>query len=195
MQNGRKKKVFLLIATEGNVQSQQKLSLFSERPFQGILLSRPPLLQHVDSTLWVELYRRRESPNFYSQCFPRDCNWRPFSLDDSIGKNVWNFGNFREKWIAMWTILFVKRNMEVSHRVTNLIRRHVEKLNRIPRVWRSYYRSKKHNDVSVWKYIGLEYNTFALKLTPTCQSIRQIDKYRDNWTRARETRICVPSGN
>ena len=74
MQNGRKKKVFLLIATEGNVQSQQKLSLFSERPFQGILLSRPPLLQHVDSTLWVELYRRRESPNFYSQCFPRDCN-------------------------------------------------------------------------------------------------------------------------
>lgn len=39
---------------------------------------------------------------------------------------------FREKW--MWTILFVKRNMEVSHRVTTLIRRHVEKLNRIPRV-------------------------------------------------------------
>lgn len=91
MQNGRKKKVFLLIATEGNVQSQQKLSLFSERPFQGILLSRPPLLQHVDSTLWVELYRRKErAPTFTRNVFlviVID------DLDDSIGKNVWNFGN------------------------------------------------------------------------------------------------------
>lgn len=135
MQNGRKKKVFLLIATEGNVQSQQKLSLFSERPFQGILLSRPPLLQHVDSTLWVELYRRKErAPTFTRNVFLVIVidDRSPSTIRSGRMYGILEIPFFREKW--MWTILFVKRNMEVSHRVTTLIRRHVEKLNRIPRV-------------------------------------------------------------
>lgn len=64
MQNGRKR-CFLLIVAEGNVQSQQKLSLFSEHPFKarGGPVERPSPFCNASIPLygWKNRTERRET--------------------------------------------------------------------------------------------------------------------------------------
>lgn len=84
--------------TEGSVQSQQKLSLFSEHPFPGRDPVKASLLQHVDSTLWVELYRRRNS------------TLPPFTRNVFL-VIVIDGGDFdREKYMEFWKFSFFAKN-------------------------------------------------------------------------------------